>query len=212
MNRIAKVLGAGILATTIGLAAGCGGDGGDDPAQVLRDSFSQETNYDSGVLSIGLSGSLEGQQSGSLEADISGPFSSGGDGQAPEFQLDATASVTAENLEGVPGGSFSFNLDGGLGLADDSLFINYQGTNYAASDELYAQIEPFVSAASSAEDSATETDPEPFIDALSNLQNEGTEDVGGESTIHVSGDFDLAALAETSADGASAVPLDSAAT
>ena len=193
-----------------GIAVGCGGGSDEDPEEVLRESFSQDVSYDSGVINIGLSGSLEGEQSGSLEADITGPFSGGGDGEQPEIALDANVDVSAENLPDVPGGSFSFNFDGGFGLADDTLFVNYQDTDYAASDELYGQIEPLIQAASEAEETQTESDPEPFINALSNLENEGTEDLDGESAIHLSGDLDFAALAESGATEGSPVPFDPA--
>ncbi|MDQ3571879.1 MAG: hypothetical protein M3383_03340 [Actinomycetota bacterium] len=210
MNRTRKLLVGGALAMFAGIAVGCGGDSDEDPAEVLRESFSQNVDYESGVINIGLSGSLAGEQSGSIEADITGPFSGGGEGEQPEFQLDANVDVNAENLPDVPGGSFSFNFDGGMGLADDTLFVNYQDTNYAASDELYSQIEPLIAAASEAEETPeAEDDPDQFIDALSNLENEGTEDIDGESAIHVSGDLDFAALAESGAAEGS-VPFDPA--
>ena len=47
----------------------------------------------------------------------------GAEGQPPELALDATATVNAEGLPQLPGGSFSFDFDGGLALADDSLIV-----------------------------------------------------------------------------------------
>ena len=200
MNRTRKLaaLSAFALVTT-GLVAGCGGDdgGGEDPAEVLRESLTQETSYDSGVINIGRDASLEGETNGSLEADVSGPFQSGAEGQPPELALDATATVNAEGLPQLPGGTFSFDFDGGFALAEDSLFVTYQGTTYEASQRLYSQISPLLETAENAGE--TTQDPEsvdPLIEALDNLENEGTEDVEGESTVHVSGDLDFAGLVE----------------
>jgi hypothetical protein len=193
-------------------AAGCGGDdddggSGEDPAELLRTALGQDTEFDSGVLNIGLNGSLEGTTSGSIDASVSGPFQSGGEGQPPELSLDATANVSAEGIPNLPGGSVSFDFDGGFALADDSLFVTYNDTTYEAGDALYSQISPLLESASTVSDtSSNPQDTDAFIDALTNLENEGTEDVEGESVQHVSGDLDFAKLAED-ANGA-AVPFD----
>jgi hypothetical protein len=210
LNRTRKLLVACAVALAApALIAGCGDDGGDeDPAELLRTALSQDTEYESGVVNVGLDGSLEGVTSGSIDADISGPFQSGGEGQPPELDLSATANVSAEGIPEVPGGSFSFDFTGGFALADDSMFVTFQDTTYQASPRLYQQIRPLLETASSA--SETTQDPEnadAFVNALSNLENEGTEDVEGESVIHLSGDLDFAALAEQGA-SAQAVPFD----
>ena len=76
MNRTRKLLAACAVALAApALVAGCGDDGGDeDPAELLRTALSQDTEYESGVVNVGLEGSLEGVTSGSINADISGPF------------------------------------------------------------------------------------------------------------------------------------------
>ncbi len=196
-----------MLAAPFAIAA-CGDDGGDeDPAALLQEAFSTETQYDSGVISIGLNGSIEGVTSGTLDATVGGPFTAV-EGEPVELQLDADANVSAEGIPGLPGGSVSFDFAGGFGIADDSLFVTYNDTTYAASDKLYAQIEPLLETAQSAGE--TTQDPaagDQFIEALDNLENEGTEDVEGESTTHISGDLDFAGLAESAA-GDAAVPFD----
>ena len=87
LNRTRKLLAACAVALAApALIAGCGDDGGDeDPAELLRTALSQDTEYESGVVNVGLEGSLEGVTSGSINADISGPFSSGGEAQVPEL-------------------------------------------------------------------------------------------------------------------------------
>ena len=210
MNRTRKLRAACAVALAApALIAGCGDDGGDeDPAELLRTALSQDTEYESGVVNVGLEGSLEGVTSGSINADISGPFQSGGAGEPPQIDLSATADVTAEGIPQLPGGSFSFDFSGGLALADDSVFVTYEDTTYEASPQLYAQISPLLETAESAGE--TTQDPESadaFVNSLSNLENEGTEDIDGESVTHVSGDLDFAALAEQGA-SAGAVPFD----
>ena len=147
---------------------------------------------------------------GEFDAQISGPFQSGAEGEPPELDLDATANASAEGIPGLPGGSISFDFTGGLALAGDSLFVTYEDTIYEASERLYSEISPLLESASSA--SETTQDPESaesLVDSLSNLENEGTEDVEGESVTHLSGDLDFAALAEQGA-SQSAVPFDPA--
>lgn len=212
MNRTRKLLAACAVALAApALIAGCGDDGGDeDPAELLRTALSQDTEYESGVVNVGLEGSLEGVTSGSINAEISGPFSSGEEGEPPEIDLSASADVTAEGIPQLPGGSFSFDLSGGLALTDDSVFVTYQDTTYQASQRLYAQISPLLESAESAGE--TTQDPESadaFVNSLSNLENEGTEDIDGESVTHVSGDLDFAALAEQGASSGT-VPFDPA--
>lgn len=208
LKRTGKLLALCALALAgPGLVAGCGGDD-EDPEELLREAFGQEMEYDSGVINIGLDGSLEGVASGAIDADINGPFQSGAEGEPPELQLEANAAINAEGIPDLPGGAISFDFTGGFGLAGDALFVAYQDTTYEASEELYSAIQPLLETAQGAGD--TTQDPESadeFIDALDNLENEGTEEIEGESTTHVSGDFDFAALVEEGA-ATSGVPFD----
>lgn len=210
MNPKRKLLaGCALVLAAPALAIGCGGGDEEDPAELLRTALSKDVSYDSGVINIGIDGSLEGEQSGSVQADISGPFS-GGEGESPNLQLDAQANVSAEGVEQLPGGSVSMDFSGGVALVDESLFVTYQDTDYAASDELNSQLQPLLDAVESAESEETETESEnsadSLVDSLSNLENEGTEEVEGTETQHVSGDLDFQKLIEESGEE---VPFDS---
>jgi hypothetical protein len=203
LNRTRKLFALCATALVVpALIAGCGGDdGGDeDPAELLRTALTTDTEYESGVLNIGLDGSISGTTSGSIQADVTGPFQSGGEGAPPELDLDANATISAEGIPELPAGSFSFDFEGGFALADDSLFVTYQDTTYEASQRLYSEISPLLESASSASET-TQADPESadeFVNSLSNLSNEGTEDVNGEEMTRVSGDLDFANLVEQS--------------
>ncbi len=211
MNRTRNLLAVCTLALAgAGLIAGCGGDDGgsdEDPAELLNEALGQDTQYDSGVVNIGIDGTLEGTTSGSVSAEIGGPFNAA-EGEQLELQLDADANVSAEGIPGLPGGQISFDFTGGFGIADDSLFVTYQDTTYSASKELFSEISPLLAVAQSAGE--TTQDPESadaLIDSLDNLTNEGTEEINGEETVHVAGDLDFASIADDSA-AASGVPFD----
>jgi hypothetical protein len=202
LNRTRKLLALGAVALAApALIAGCGDDdsGDEDPSEILRTALTQESEFDSGVLNIALDGSVEGATGGSIEAEVTGPFQSGAEGEPPEVQLDATADVAVQGVPEVPAG-LSLNFEGGFALTDDSLFVTSQGTTYEASPQLYNQISPLLETASDPRE-ATEEDPESadaLIEGLSNLENEGTEEVDGEELTHLAGDLDFAALAEQS--------------
>ena len=79
LNRTRNLLAVCTLALAgAGLIAGCGDDDGggsdEDPAELLNEALGQDTQYDSGVVNIGIDGTLEGTTSGSVSADIGGPF------------------------------------------------------------------------------------------------------------------------------------------
>lgn len=188
------------------LVLGCGGDD-EDPAEVLRTALGTETDYQSGVINIGLSGTLEGAQSGSVEADITGPFQQA-EGEPLELALTADAQVDAEGIAEIPGGSISMDFTGGMGLTGETFWIDYQDETYEASEELFAQVAPLLESAQAAGEQTQQTEnPDEFINALSNLENEGSEDIDGTSTTHISGDLDFQSIVEQSAEG---VPFDTA--
>jgi len=210
LNRTRKLLAACAIALAApALVAGCGDDdGGDeDPAEILRTALGQDTDYESGVVNIALEGSVEGAVSASVDADVSGPFQSGDEGEPPQIDLDATANASAEGIPQLPGGSLSFDLNGGVTLAEDSLFVTYDDTTYEASQRFYSKFSPLLESVESAGERTQEPEnADSFVESLDNLENEGTEEIEGESLTHVSGDLDFASLAEQGSDGS--VPFD----
>jgi hypothetical protein len=110
----------------------CGGDSGgdEDPEQVLRDTFGNDETVASGEIDITLDGSVEGTQSGSGEASLSGTFQ-GDEANPTAFpQFDLTASLSGE----AAGTSVSF--EGGLTATEDNMYIEYQGQTYEVGSEL----------------------------------------------------------------------------
>lgn len=202
------LLGAGLL------VAGCGG-GDEDPEDVLTETFSSDTQVNSGTLDLSISGSAEGATGGSLDASLSGPFQAE-EGQFPQFAL--TASV---NGEGV-GQSISF--EGGVTSTGDALFVNFNGTDYELPADVFKQVQENYEVSSAQTDTSTGTFQEQCqraaeqgqldpsicdIDPLSlftNLENESDADVEGTETTHISGDINIAEIGNIAAEAIAASP------
>jgi hypothetical protein len=177
------------------LLAACGGGGnGEDPEQVLQQTFSNPTSIRSGTFDLDLR--LEtsgGDNPGSFEAKLGGKFASQEAGQFPKFDVDA--SVKAES------GSQSLSGTGGLISTGDQAFVNFQGTDYAVPQQLYdeftatyAQLQGQSSTSKSANLlKALDISPANW---LTDLKNDGTADVEGTKTIHISGSADVPKLVE----------------
>jgi hypothetical protein len=183
-----RALAALILA--LGLALGllaCGGDdGGDeDPQQLLSETFS--TPIQSGTFDLDFRIEASGgEEEGDFEAKLGGPFQ--GRGEAfPEFDLDV--SVKAES------GSQSISGTGGVTSTSDKAFINFQGTDYAVDQEIFDQ---YVSTFTSLQDRG-DTGEQGLLETLginpsawlTDLENDGTEEIQGAEAIHISGKADI---------------------
>ncbi|HZA88981.1 MAG TPA: hypothetical protein VE401_02010 [Solirubrobacterales bacterium] len=182
-----------------GLLAGCGGDdGGDeDPEAVLDETFSNDESINSGVLDLSLDISAEGDEGGSFDASLSGPFQ-GEEAEQGEFpQFDLTASLSGQ------GGGQSIDFDGGLIATSDQAFVSYQDTDYEVPQAFFNQIKRLSEqAAAQPETEGQDTgaileqlgiDPSTW---LTNVENEGDEEVEGTDTTHIHGDANVAAVLE----------------
>jgi hypothetical protein len=179
-----------LLAFTLALAAAvllaaCGGGGNDeDPQQVLQQTFSNPTGIHSGTFDLDLR--LEtsgGEQPGKLEAKLGGKFEGRGPDQFPLFDFDVS-------LHGEGGQEFSGT--GGLISTGDQAFVNFQGTDYAVPRALYDE---FVTTYAQLQRRNQSNQGNGLLQSLgisvsrwlSDLKNEGTDEVEGTKTIHVSG-------------------------
>jgi hypothetical protein len=195
------------LAIAGALIAGCGGDDESDadPQAVLDDTFDNDTKVASGNLTLSASVDAEGEEGGSFEASISGPYQGDPDNAAAIPQLDWTVSASGE----VAGQSLDF--DGGLVLTDDNAFVEYNDGTYELGADTFAPLkeqleaqadaqaeespasfqaacEQALSQAGATDESACDIDPASW---LTNVTNEGTEDVGGSDSTHIHGDANL---------------------
>jgi HPt (histidine-containing phosphotransfer) domain-containing protein len=186
------------LALALGLAvAACGGDGesgGEDPAQVLRDTFNNDQSVDSGSFDLSLKVDAEGDQGGTFEGGLGGPFQNQ-EGGFPQFDLDADIKLDASAQD--------FSGSAGLTSTGEGAFVNFQDTDYQVPQELfdqfstsYVQLQRQSQRQGAEGDSLLQSlgiDPSTW---LTDLSNEGTEDVDGTETVHISGQADVQKLVE----------------
>jgi len=186
---------AALLALVI---AGCGGGGSgsgesaDEDASVdelLQKTFSGEKKVESGKLDLSLNIDVQGGQNaqvqGPISLKLSGPFQTQGKGQLPKFDMDASFEGAGQNLKA------------GVASTGDKGFVNFQGTEYAVSDQVFQQ---FKSGYEQAQKQAEEKngdqqslatlgiDPRRW---LTNPKNEGEAKVGDTDTIKITGGVDV---------------------
>ncbi|HEY3191704.1 MAG TPA: hypothetical protein VGJ61_02890 [Solirubrobacterales bacterium] len=186
MNRTRAAVALALALGSALLMAACGGGGNnEDPQHVLIQTFSNPTSIKSGTFDLDVK--LEtngGDNPGSLEVKLGGRFQSQPNGQFPQFDVDF--SLRAES------GSQTVTRAGGLTATGDRAFLNVQGTDYAVPQQLYdefttsyAQLQSKGSGAQGA--GLLQRLHIDLAKWLTDLKNEGTEDVEGSSTIHISG-------------------------
>jgi hypothetical protein len=185
-NRIRVPAALALAAVSALLTASCGGSGNnEDPQRVLTQTFSNPTPITSGNFDLDVKIETSGGDNpGSVEAKLGGRFQSRAEGQFPQFDFDV--SLRAES------GSQTLTGSGGLTATGDRAFINIQGTEYAVPQRLYERFIATYARLQNQNGSSSQTgllqglgiNP---IDWLTDLQNEGIEEVEGQKTIHISG-------------------------
>ncbi|MDX6583845.1 MAG: hypothetical protein QOI10_3029 [Solirubrobacterales bacterium] len=226
MTRIRTLFALCVLALAIGAAvAGCGGSdsSSEDPQTVLDETFNNDTKVTSGDLSLTASVKAEGDQGGSFEASLSGPFQGDASDSNAIPQLDWTASLTGS------GAGQSIDFAGGVTVTSDNAYVTYKDQAYEVGTDQFAQLRDAFQAQQAAgatgasgstqgtfqeqcsaaiqqaggDPSACNFDLSGWID---NLSNDGTEDVGGTSTIHISGDANVQQILTDIGNLASSIP------
>ena len=191
--RATAILGA---LAALALAAGCGGGDDDEAADILLTTLTNDSpDIRSANSALSLSGSLEGDQGGDFSFSLAGPIEFGSEGETGALNWDVEAAANLPLLETFVG-TGNIDFTGALTLVDGKLFVTYQDTAYEADRETSQQFSPTLegSLGPTATSGIPEEDAQEFIDALSDLENEGTEDVGGEETTHLSATLDPEAL------------------
>jgi hypothetical protein len=190
--------------------AGCGSDSGsssEDPQQVLDDTFNNDAKVSSGNLD--LTANVSAGDAGSFDLELQGPFQTDPDNPGMLPQLDWTASAK--------GGAAGQNVDfsGQLVITSDNAYVVYNGNTYEVGADMFKQFQDsaaqlqkqaggsstsgqsFSDSCKAAVDQAggdSSVCDVDFTSWLTNLSNEGTEDVEGTSTVKVSGDADVQAI------------------
>jgi hypothetical protein len=205
LTRTRSLFAALLLALAVpALVAGCGGDesSDEDPQDVIEATFNNDEQVTSGVLDLTLEASAGDQ--GTFSATISGPFQGVEDDPTAVPQLALDASVSGE------GAGQSIDLEGGLVVTDDNAYVEYNGEAYEVGSDTFNQLKEQAEqqADTASGDAATSFQEgcERAIEAqggdpaacdfdisawFTDLSNDGSEDVGGTSTTHVSGNVDV---------------------
>ena len=186
------LLAALIAAVLVGCGGGDEGSGtsaDEDTSvdQVLKDTFSGEKKVESGKLDLAIKVDVQGgdsQVQGPISLSLSGPFQTQGKGKLPKFDMDAA-------FEGA-GQSFK----AGVTSTGDKAFVNFQGTEYEVSNQVFQQFKAgYEQAQTQSADKGNQQslatlgiDPRRW---LTDPKNEGEAKVGDTDTIKITGGVDI---------------------
>jgi hypothetical protein len=195
LHRIRALIVLSIAVIAAVAISACGGGGGDeDPQEVLDATFSNDEKINSGVFDVSVDVSAEGgENAGSFDASLGGPFQ-GADGGFPSFDIDAEINLDSDAQD--------FSGSAGLTSTGDSAFLNFQDTDYEVPQQAFDQ---FAATFTQLQDQTEQQGGDGnFLSSLgvnptnwlTDLSNEGDEDVEGTETIHISGEADVPKLVE----------------
>ena len=188
--RLLLLLLSALLAVVV---AGCGGDSGssaDESTSVdelLKQTFTGQKKVDSGKLDLTLKVDVQGgssQVQGPISLKLSGPFQTQGKGKLPKFDLDAAFDGAGQNLKA------------GVTSTGDKAFVNFQGTEYVVSDQVFEQFKAgYEQAQKQSSDKGNQQslatlgiDPRRW---LTDAKNAGEAKVGDTDTIKITGGVDV---------------------
>jgi hypothetical protein len=186
------------LAALATVFAACGSDddngGGSDesPEAVLEGSTFE--GIESGDLDLSMNIDVSGEEGGTIDVTVSGPFQSKGKGQIPELDMTAAAN-------GSVGGK-DVDFEAGVVLVPSKAFVSYDGQSYEVDPTTFSFVQSAIeeaqrkSGAESGTEGATKCQEEAAgkfsaEDFVDNLTNDGSADVGGAETTKISGDLNV---------------------
>lgn len=190
MSRI-RIL--ALFATLLALAAvlaACGGgsstSSSEDPQKVVEEASLEGVK--SGELEMSVHVKAEGKEGGEFDVNLSGPFEAGAKNELPQVEMTAGVNGSAQGEK--------IDFEGKLTMLTDRAFVEYEGTPYEVDPTTFgflkssfeqAQQEGGNEAGVTACQKAAEGIK--FTQFVQNLENEGSEDVGGTSATRISGDL-----------------------
>jgi hypothetical protein len=179
------------LAVLASVFAACGGgsdNSAEDPQKVVEEASLEGVK--SGEFDMSLNVNAEGEEGGEFEASLSGPFEAGAKGELPQAEVKVEASGNAQGKD--------INFDGALTLLTDRAFVEYEGTPYEVDPTTFGFLKSALEQAQQQEGSEADVtacqeaaEGIKFSQFADNLENDGSEDVGGTSTTKVSGDLSV---------------------
>jgi hypothetical protein len=187
-----------ILTASVALVAlasafvACGG-GSDDPQAIVEEATLQ--GVESANLEVALGLGIQGSEGGHVDVDLAGPFESESEAELPKLDMGLTA-------KGFLGGE-KIDFEGGLTLLGDKAYIGYAGTEYEVDPATFSFVRSLIrrrtgspnpaAEATACQEAAAEIEISSLVE---NLKGGGSADVGGTSTSKVSGDLDVAGVAD----------------
>ncbi len=195
MSRLRIIFLFAALASMAAVFAACGSSSNssdESPEAVLKGStFGGIEDAD---LDLSVKLDVTGDEGGTVDVGVSGPFQSKGKNQLPELDMTAKAN-------GSIGGK-DVNFEGGIVLVPNKAYVNYEGDDYEVDPTTFSFVQSAVeeaqqkSGAESGTQGASKCQEEAAAkfsaeDFVKNLTNEGSADVGGTETTKVSGDLDV---------------------
>ncbi|MEX2253714.1 MAG: hypothetical protein WD649_06130 [Thermoleophilaceae bacterium] len=170
-----------LLALALGLVA-CGGDDNEENVdQLLDKAFT--TAIESADVTLDTEIGLEGADiDGPIKVKLSGPFKDNGPAKVPSFDFDVS----------VGGGGL--NAGGGLVSSGDNLFVSFQDENYELGEGLLKQVNEASKQVQEEQGKdggslkGLGIDPRGWV---KNGKEEGTEDVAGVETTHITAELDV---------------------
>ena len=191
MSRIRILALFATLLALAGIFVACGGGGDDsseDPQKVVEEASLEGVK--SGELDVSIHVKAEGKEGGEFDVNLSGPFEAGDKTELPQLEMTAEAEGSAQGED--------LDFDGKLTLLTDRAFIEYEDTAYEVDPTSFGFHKSAFEQAqqqggSEADVTACQKAAEgiKFSQFADNLEDEGSEDVGGTSTTKVSGDLNV---------------------
>jgi hypothetical protein len=183
-----------VAALAIGAAA-CGSSGDSassstDVNQLLSDTFKGNKNVKSGKLNLSLKIDAKGAQgvNGPITLTVAGPFQTQGKQKLPKFKIDFSFAGAGQNIKA------------GLTSTGDKGYVNFNGTDYVVSDQVYKQ---FKAGYEQAQKNGTSKQQQSLSSLgldprqwLTNPKNEGETKVGDDEVIKITGGIDVNKLLE----------------
>jgi hypothetical protein len=166
----------------------CGGSGDNENVnQVLDQTFGGKRKINSGRLNMNVSAKFVGlpQVKDPVSVQISGPFENRGRNQVPKLDLELSAGAGSQG-----------SLRAGVISTGEKGYVTVQGQTYELPPNTFGQFRQELARQAKSDNqqpelSALGVNPRSWLE---NPKNEGTEDLNGVKTIHVSSDVNVGKL------------------
>jgi hypothetical protein len=179
-----------LAAFALAVAACGGGDKASSDTDVdtlLKDTFKGNKQVKSGKLDLSLRIDAKNAQgvNGPVTVRLAGPFQSQGKQKLPKFKIDFAFEGAGQSIKA------------GLTSTGDKGFVNFQGADYAVSDQVFSQFKTGYEQAQKQGNKQNQSlsslglDPRQW---LTNPKNEGDAKVGDDDTVKITGGVDVPKL------------------